>query len=91
MVDDNNGPQAPYLGPDEDAPDTGESHGSGLEQAESEPKQSTAERPVDWDPPPDNPGSDQTPRPTVTMAELIRLKRSRKAPQNPAIAPGFMF
>ena len=59
MVDDNNGPGAPYSGPDEDAPDTGASHGSGLEQAESEPQQGTAERPVDWDPPPGNPGSDQ--------------------------------
>ena len=59
MADDNNGPEVPYPGPDEDAPDTGEIHGSGLEQAESEPKQGNGERPEDWNPPPGNPGSDQ--------------------------------
>jgi len=59
MVDDNNGPEAPYPGPEENAPDTGEGHDSGLDKAESEPKQGARERPVDWDPPPGNPGSDQ--------------------------------
>lgn len=38
--------------------------GPGLEQTESEPRQGVGEawsekRPVDWDPPPGNPGSDQ--------------------------------
>lgn len=42
-----------------DTPDTGEGHGSGLDQASSEPKQGTSERPADWNPPPGNPGSDQ--------------------------------
>ena len=39
-------------------------NGAGLEQTESEPRQGVGEawsekRPVDWDPPPGNPGSDQ--------------------------------
>ncbi|GAB7533639.1 hypothetical protein PS3A_60550 [Pseudomonas sp. 3A(2025)] len=55
MSIDNNGPEAAYPGPDENAPDTGEGHGSGIEEAPSEPKQ----RPEDWNPPPGNPGSDQ--------------------------------
>lgn len=59
MIDDNNGPEAPYPGPDEKAPESGEGHDSGLEQAESEPKQGIDERPEDWNPPPGNPGSDQ--------------------------------
>ncbi len=59
MVEDNNGPEAPYPGPSENAADTGEGHDSGLEQTSSEPKQGTQERPVDWNPPPGNPGSDQ--------------------------------
>jgi len=59
MVDDNNGPEAPYPGPDEETPDTGAGHDSGLEQAESEPKQGNGDRPEDWNPPPGNPGSDQ--------------------------------
>ncbi len=46
------------------APDPGAGHCSGLEQAESEPKQGVGEkwsenRPEDWNPPPGNPGSDQ--------------------------------
>ncbi|WP_434771804.1 hypothetical protein [Pseudomonas entomophila] len=57
MVKDNNGPAAPYPGPSE--PDTGDGHGSGIEQASSEPKQGTGEKPEDWTPPPGNPGSDQ--------------------------------
>lgn len=59
MVDDDNGPDAAYPGPDIKKPDTGEGHGSGLDQAESEPKQGTDKRPEDWNPPPGNPGSDQ--------------------------------
>jgi hypothetical protein len=59
MIDDNNGPEAPYPGPSEQTPDAGEGHDSGLEQAESEPKQGMDERPEDWNPPPGNPGSDQ--------------------------------
>jgi hypothetical protein len=59
MIDDNNGPEAPYPGPDEKAPESGEGRDSGLEQAESEPKQGADERPEDWNPPPGNPGSDQ--------------------------------
>lgn len=58
MSIDNNGPKAAYPGPGEPNADTGEGHGSGLEQAASEPKQG-GERPVDWNPPPGNPGSDQ--------------------------------
>ncbi|MDO4236124.1 hypothetical protein [Pseudomonas sp.] len=59
MVNDNNGPAAPYPGPEKQVPDLGEGHASGLEQAESEPKQGTGEKPEDWNPPPGNPGSDQ--------------------------------
>lgn len=59
MAIENNGPEAAYPGPAESAPDTGEGHDSGLEQASSEPKQGTDERPEDWNPPPGNPGSDQ--------------------------------
>lgn len=70
MTIENNGPQSAYPGPAERAPDTGEGHGSGLEQTDSEPHQGTSERnaemrPVDWSPPPGNSGSDQdaqTPR-----------------------------
>lgn len=70
MSIENNGPQSAYPGPAERAPDTGERHGSGLEQTGSEPRQGINEhcaekRPVDWSPPPGNPGSDQdaqTPR-----------------------------
>ncbi|MFR0673065.1 hypothetical protein ACLUUI_06260 [Enterobacterales bacterium AW_CKDN230030176-1A_HGKHYDSX7] len=61
MVKDNNGPAAPYPGPSEPR-DTGDEHGSGIEQASSEPKQGTgeqAEKPEDWTPPAGNPGSDQ--------------------------------
>jgi len=54
MTVDNNGPRAAYPGPDENPPDTGEEHGSGLEQAPSEPKQG-GERPEDWNPPPSAP------------------------------------
>lgn len=62
MAIENNGPEAAYPGPAE--PDTGEGHGSGIEQAKSEPKQGADEseaqkRPDDWNPPPDTPGSDQ--------------------------------
>lgn len=65
MSIDNNGPEAAYPGPDERTPDTGEGHGSGIEQAPSEPKQGddrehdAEQRPEDWNPPPGNPGSDQ--------------------------------
>jgi hypothetical protein len=59
MSIDNNGPQTAYPGLDEKKPDTGEGHGSGLEQAASEPKQGASGRPADWNPPPGNPGSDQ--------------------------------
>lgn len=63
MAIDHNGPDAPYPGPTENTPDTGEGHGSGLEKAKSEPKGPgeawSEKRPVDWDPPPGNPGSDQ--------------------------------
>lgn len=59
MIDDNNGPEAPYPGPGEQTPDLGEGHDSGLEYVDSEPKQGTGERPEDWNPPPGNPGSDQ--------------------------------
>ena len=45
-------------GPAEE-PDTGAGHDSGLDQAESEPKQGTGEKPEDWTPPAGNPGSDQ--------------------------------
>lgn len=57
MSIDHNGPDAAYPGPDEETFDTGQD--SGLEQASSEPKQGTGERPEDWNPPPGNPGSDQ--------------------------------
>ena len=59
MIENNNGPEAPYPGPSERTPESGEGHDSGLEQAVSEPKQGTDERPADWNPPPGNPGSDQ--------------------------------
>lgn len=64
MVNENNGPEAAYPGPADKAPDTGKGHGSGIEQAKSEPKQGTGQReadkrPEDWNPPPGNPGSDQ--------------------------------
>lgn len=64
MANDHNGPDAPYPGPAQSAPDTGAGHGSGLEHTESEPKQGVGEawsekRPEDWNPPPGNPGSDQ--------------------------------
>jgi hypothetical protein len=59
MSIENNGPQAAYPGPDEKNPDTGEEHGSGLEQTPSGPKHGNTERPADWNPPPGNPGSDQ--------------------------------
>lgn len=59
MVNTIDGPEAAYPGPDDKAPETDEDHDSGLEQAESEPKQGTRERPVDWDPPPEDPASDQ--------------------------------
>lgn len=55
MVNTTNGPEAAYPGPDDNTPE----HDSGLEHTSSEPKQGTGERPVDWDPPPGNPGSDQ--------------------------------
>jgi len=61
MVKDNNGPAAPYPGPSKST-DTGEGHGSGIEQASSEPKQGDAQKtgkPEDWTPPAGNPGSDQ--------------------------------
>jgi hypothetical protein len=74
MVIDNNGPEAPYPGPDEKAPDTGKGHGSGLEQAESEPKQGTGERPEDWNPPPGNPGPTRTPRRIVATVVRSRLR-----------------
>lgn len=54
MVIEDNGPGVAHPGPD-----TGEGHGSGLEQTDSEPKQGTGERPEDWNPPAGNPGSDQ--------------------------------
>jgi hypothetical protein len=49
---------------DNNGPDTGQAHGSGLEKTDSEPKQGVGEawsekRPEDWNPPPGNPGSDQ--------------------------------
>lgn len=58
MAIDNNGRAPAYPG------QTVSSHGSGLEKAKSEPKHGTegargGERPVDWTPPPGNPGSDQ--------------------------------
>lgn len=68
MTIENNGPAAAYPGPAEPGIDTGEGHGSGLEETRSEPKQAPdetavhpdhAERPADWNPPPGNPGSDQ--------------------------------
>ncbi|MCS3472226.1 hypothetical protein M2401_005990 [Pseudomonas sp. JUb42] len=59
MAIENNGPEAAYPGPDEKTLDTGEDHDSGLERADSEPKQGADERPEDWNPPPGNPGSDQ--------------------------------
>lgn len=64
MVNENNGPDAAYPGPAEQAPDTPESPTPGVDRAPSEPKQGQehepdGERPVDWNPPPDNPGSDQ--------------------------------
>lgn len=44
MVNTTNGPEAAYPGPEDNTPES---------------KQGTDERPVDWDPPPGNPGSDQ--------------------------------
>lgn len=60
MTIDHNGPDAAYPGPAPETPDAAQEHGSGLEQAGSEPKQGvgeawSAQRPADWDPPP---GSD---------------------------------
>ncbi|MBX8511709.1 hypothetical protein K5D34_18660 [Pseudomonas cichorii] len=54
----NNGPESAYPGPSEKLTDTGEGHGSGLDQAPSEPKQGSDDRPEDWNPPPGNPESD---------------------------------
>jgi len=71
MVNTIDGPEAAYPGPDDETPDTGEDHDSGLEQTDSEPKQNTGERPVDWNPPPGNPGSDQD-------AQVDREKGSAK-------------
>lgn len=59
MAIENNGPEAAYPGPDTETPDTEEGHDSGLERAQSEPKQGTEEKPEDWNPPAGNPGSDQ--------------------------------
>lgn len=64
MAIENNGSEATYPGPSGKARDTGEGHGSGIEQAESEPKQGASEeraqkKPQDWTPPAGNPGSDQ--------------------------------
>lgn len=59
MAIENNGPEAAYPGPDTETPDTGAGHDSGLERAQSEPKQGTEEKPEDWNPPAGNPGSDQ--------------------------------
>lgn len=59
MVNTTNGPEAAYPGPDDKTPEAGEEHDSGLEKASSEPKQGTEERPVDWDPPPASPESDE--------------------------------
>lgn len=59
MSIEHNGPQSAYPRLDGKSPDTGEDHGSGLEQTSSEPKQGDGERPADWNPPPGNPGSDQ--------------------------------
>ena len=59
MAIENNGPEAAYPGPEEEGESTQEAQDSGLEQASSEPKQGTDERPEDWNPPPGNPGSDQ--------------------------------
>ncbi|MBF8780564.1 hypothetical protein [Pseudomonas fulva] len=58
MVKKDNGPEAAYPGPADQTTDTGEGHGSGLEQTRSEPKQGES-HPQDWTPPPGNPGSDQ--------------------------------
>ncbi|GFM49102.1 hypothetical protein PSCICE_03690 [Pseudomonas cichorii] len=52
-----NGPESAYPGPAEKTTDTGEDHGSGLEQARSEPKQGSDERSEDWNPPPESPES----------------------------------
>ncbi|WP_232924600.1 hypothetical protein, partial [Pseudomonas cichorii] len=54
----NNGPESAYPGPAEKTTDTGEDHGSGLDQAPSEPKQGSVDRPEDWNPPPGNLESD---------------------------------
>ncbi|MCQ9427361.1 hypothetical protein NRB16_28000 [Pseudomonas sp. LJDD11] len=64
MTIEHNGPQSAYPDPAERVADTGEGHGPGLEQTASEPHQGVDEhgaekRPVDWSPPPGNPGSDQ--------------------------------
>ncbi|WP_060513383.1 hypothetical protein [Pseudomonas sp. NBRC 111124] len=64
MAIDHNGPDAAYPGPVGANPEAGSEHGSGLENAQSEPKQGVGEawsqqRPEDWNPPPGNPGSDQ--------------------------------
>ena len=64
MAIENNGPEAAYPGPADKETDTGEGHGSGIEQAKSEPKQGAQQsgaqdNPEDWTPPAGNPGSDQ--------------------------------
>lgn len=64
MTIDHNGPADPYAGPSEKPTDVSHYGGSGLEKAQSEPKQGAGEawsqkRPEDWNPPPGNPGSDQ--------------------------------
>ncbi|GFM87802.1 hypothetical protein PSCICO_32010 [Pseudomonas cichorii] len=56
MEIESHGPESAYPGPAEKTTDTGEGHGSDLEQTQSEPKQG-GDRPEDWNPPPGNPGS----------------------------------
>ncbi|MBX8528589.1 hypothetical protein K5D32_02895 [Pseudomonas cichorii] len=56
MEIENNGPESAYPGPSDKTTDTGEGHGSGLDQVSSEPKQGD-DRPEDWNPPPGNPES----------------------------------
>lgn len=59
MAIENHATESANLGADEKGIDTGADHDSGLDQAKSEPKQGTGEKPEDWTPPPGNPGSDQ--------------------------------
>jgi hypothetical protein len=59
MSIDKNGPDTASSRPAQSQPHPREQYGTDVGQTAGEPKQSAAERPADWNPPPGNPGSDQ--------------------------------